>query len=95
MLARQAERRPETDESSELLASRLRVVDEGLFGPERERPLRRRRRPLAFISNAINSFFEEARLQPERYARLVDRLILLGIAVVVVVSAYVLIVDPS
>ena len=94
MLARQAERRPETDESSELLASRLRVVDEGLFGPERERPLRRRR-PLAFISNAINSFFEEARLQPERYARLVDRLILLGIAVVIVVSAYVLIVDPS
>ena len=93
MLARQTERRPETDDSSELPGSRLRVVDEGLFGPERERPLPRRR--LASVSNVINRFREEARLQPERYAQLVDRLILLGIAVVLVVSAYILIVDPS
>ena len=92
MLARQPETRPETDDGTEVPTNRLKVVSERLLLSEGEPPRRRR---LGFISNAIGRFREEARLQPERYARLVDRLILLGIAVVVLVSAYILIADPG
>jgi hypothetical protein len=93
MLARQPERRPEIDDSAEVPANRLKVVSERLHLSETE-PLQRRRR-LAFISNAISRCREEARLQPERYRQLVDCLILLGIAVVALVTAYILIADPG
>jgi hypothetical protein len=93
MLARQPETRPEIDEGTEVPTNRLKVVSERLLLSEGEP--RQRRRRLGFISNAISRFREEARLQPERYARLVDRLIVLGIAVVVLVSAYIFIADPG
>jgi hypothetical protein len=89
MLARQ----PESDDATAVPTNRLKVVGERLLEPGRE-PQQRRRR-LAFITNAITRFREETRLEPERYAQLVDRLILLGIAVVVAVAAYILIADPG
>ncbi len=94
MLARQPERDAEPDISPDVPANRVKLVGELLAGPGMETPVRRRRR-LPFIGDAISRLREEARLQPERYAQLVDRLILLGITVVVLVSAYILIVDPS
>jgi len=93
MLARQPERRPASDDSSEVPANRLKVVSERFPLPEEE-PLQRRRR-LAFISNALSRFREEARLQRARYPHLLDGLILLGIAVVLLVSAYLFIADPG
>jgi hypothetical protein len=93
MLARQPEGRPAADDRTEVPTYRLKVVGDPPLGPERGLTLRHRR--LAFVSNAISRLREEARQQPERYAQLVDRLILLGIAVVVLVSTYILIADPG
>ncbi len=91
MLARQLEERSECDDTTEVRINRLKVVGERFLLPEREFLHGR----LAFISDAIGRFREEARRQPGRYRQLADRLILLGIAIVVLVSAYILIADPG
>jgi hypothetical protein len=89
MLARQTD----TDDGPEAPTNRLKVVGEPPRGTTHGKQVRRRRP--AFIGNALARLREQIGLQPERYARLADRLILLGIAVVVAVSAYILIADPG
>jgi hypothetical protein len=91
MLARQPEERSESDDSTEVPINRLKVVGERPVLPDREFLHGR----LAFISDAISRFREETRLHPGRYRQLADRLILLGVAVVLLVSAYILIADPG
>jgi hypothetical protein len=88
MLARQ----PETNDTSEVPANHLKLVEDRLPQPE----VRQGRRRLPFISNALERLREEIRSQPERVAWLTDRLIILGITVVIAVSAYILLVaDPG
>ena len=91
MLARQPEERSESDDSTEVPINRLKVVGERPLLPDREFLHGR----LAFIRDTLSRFREEARLHPGRYRQLADRLILLGIAVVLLVSAYILIADPG
>jgi hypothetical protein len=89
MLARQQE----PDYSAETPTNHLKVVGEQLRGTVKTTRVRRRR--LAFIGNALARLREEIRMEPERYAQVMDRLILLGIAVVLAVSAYIFIADPG
>ena len=89
MLARQQN----TEDNAEVPPSRLKVVGERTLLAAGDAPVRRRRLP--FVGNLIGWFREGMREQPERAARLLDRLILVLVIVVVIVSAYVLIADPS
>lgn len=89
MLAKQRE----DDDTAEVPTERLKLVGERLLEPAKQ--ARERGRRLAFFGNALDRMREQRRQQPERYARLADRLILLGIAIVLAVSAYILIADPS
>jgi hypothetical protein len=91
MLARQPEDRSESDGSTEVPINRLKVVGERPVLPDRELLHGR----LVFISDALSRFREEARRNPRRYRQLADRLILLGIGVVLLVAAYILIADPG
>lgn len=89
MLAKQLE----LDDSTEVPASHLKLVGERRLGTEEHPPERRRR--LGFIGYVWDRVREQVREQPERYARLTDRLIVLGIVVVLAVSAYILVIaDP-
>lgn len=83
MLARQRE----VDDSVEVPTNRLKLVGDDIIGTGKEAPARRRR--LGFIGSAWVRMREQMRQQPERYARLADRLILLGLAIVLMVSAYI------
>jgi len=89
MLARQLE----TDRNPEEPPDRLKLVGERPIatGKEETRGVRR----FAFLGNATGWLREQVRQQPERYAQLSDRILVLGIIIVVVVSVYVFIVDPS
>jgi hypothetical protein len=90
MLAKQLE----LDDSTEVPANRLKLVGERPLGAEEHPPERRGR--LRFIGNVWDRVREQVRQQPERYAHLADRLIVLLIAVVLAVSAYILILaDPT
>jgi hypothetical protein len=89
MLARQLE----PDDNPEVPRGRLKLVGERSVGTGEEDPARGRR--FAFWGYAMGWIREQVRQRPERYARLPDRLILLGIIIVLVVSAYVFFVDPS
>ena len=89
MLARQLE----TDRNAEVPPDRLKLVGERPIPTREEEPRGAGR--FAFFGNAMGWLREQARQQPERYAHLSDRLLVLGIIIVVVVSAYVFIVDPS
>jgi len=89
MLARQTE----TDDTAEVPTGRLKLVGERLLEAAGEESGRGGR--FAFFGNAVGWIRGQARQRPERYAHLTDRLILLGLIIVVVVSLYVFIVDPS
>lgn len=89
MLARQ----PETDDNAEVPTGRLKLVAERLVEGAAEEPGRSGR--LATFGNTMGWIREQMRQRPERYAHLTDRLILLGIIIVFVVSVYVFIADPS
>ena len=94
MLARQ----PDAEDGFEEPTNRLTVVGDRLPAALRERPNRqrpRRARRFRFLGDFLARLREQARLQPEQAARLRDRLILLGIAIVVAVSVYIFIADPS
>ena len=88
MLARQLE----PDDNAEVLRGRLKLVGERSVGTGEEDPARGGR--FAFFGNAMGWIHEQVRQRPERYAHLPDRLILLGIIIVLVVSVYVFIADP-
>ncbi len=89
MLARQ----PDEETNGEVPPSRLKVVGERTVPAANEAPMRRRRLPL--VGNIIGSIREAIRAQPERASRFFDRLILVLVIIVLLVSAYVLIADPS
>jgi uncharacterized protein YjeT (DUF2065 family) len=82
MLARQRE----VDDSAEVPTNRLKLVGDVIIGTGKEAPRRRR---LGFVGSAWVRMREQMRQQPERYTRLADRLILLGIAIVLMVSVYI------
>ena len=86
-------RRLETNDTDEAPPGRLKVVGERPIGMADEESGRGGR--FAFFGNAMDWLREQVRQRPERYAHLSDRLILLGIIIVFVVSLYVFIVDPS
>jgi hypothetical protein len=85
MLARQLE----TDDITEAPQSRLMLVGERQTATVQEESGRARR--LAFFGGAIVRISERVRQRPD----LSDRLLVLGIIIVVVVSVYVLVFDPS
>jgi len=87
MLARQ----PESDDKGAPSPSRLKVVGDRALGTEVSGGQRR----FAFFRNGIDRFRTFTREQPERYKRMLDRLIVVAVVVVLVVAMYILIVDPS
>lgn len=87
MLARQ----PESDDKGATSPSRLKVVGDRALGTE----VTGRHQRFAFFRNGVDRFRTFVREQPERYKRMLDRLIVLGVVVVLVVAMYILIVDPS
>ena len=89
MLARQLE----TDDGTEVLSGRLQLVGERAIGSGQAE--HRRTGRFAFLGNATGWLRAQIRQRPERYAHLTDRLIILGIIIVLVVSVYVFIADPS
>jgi len=89
MLARQLE----MNDNAEVPPGRLKVVGARPVGTGEEEPGRAGR--FGFLGNAMGWLREQVGQQPERYTHLSDRLILLGVIIVLLVSAYVLIVDPS
>ena len=90
MLARQQN----TEDNAEVSPSRLKVVGERTFPAVDDAPAPPRRR-LPFVGNLIGLFRKGMREEPERVARLLDRLIIVLVIIVLIVSAYVLIADPS
>jgi hypothetical protein len=89
MLARQQD----VDDSVEVPPLRLRVVGEPSRPAANDAPVRQRRLP--FVGHLIGSLRAAIGEDPERTAWLVDRLILTLVILVLMVSLYVLIVDPS
>ena len=89
MLARQ----PYAEDNAEVPPNRLKVVGERTVPTTIAVPARRRRLPL--VGNFIAWMREGIREQPERASRLLDRLILVLVIIVLLVSLYVLIADPS
>ena len=90
-----ATRLREIEDSPEVRASHLKVVSERL--PEATRtPLVLTPPPAKTIfGRALARWREAVQEEPERYRKILDRAIVVGIVVVLAVAAYVLIVDPA
>ena len=82
------------EDSLEMPASHLKVVSERL--PEARPPLVLLPPPSRTVfGRALARWREAVQEEPERYRKILDRAILLGIVAVLVVAAYILIVDPA
>ena len=90
-----ATRLREIEDSPEVRASHLKVVSERL--PEAARtPLVLTPQPAKTIfGRALARWREAVQEEPERYRKMLDRGILVGILVVLVVAAYILLLDPA